>query len=56
MANAPLPGRDGGFIEVIWGDREQDYFRGRGWTGQITLKPLQKIDLSRTSAIARRAA
>jgi hypothetical protein len=26
MANAPLPGRDGGFIEVIWGDREQEYF------------------------------
>ena len=36
---------------MIWGNREQEYFCGRDWTGQITLKPLQKIDFARTSAI-----
>jgi hypothetical protein len=36
---------------VIWGDREGEYFCGRGWTGQITLKSLQKIGLSRMPAI-----
>ena len=40
-----------GVVAVIWGDREQEYFCGRDWTGSITLKPLQKIDLPRTSAI-----
>jgi hypothetical protein len=41
----------GRVVRVIWGDREQEYFCGRDWTGQITLKSLQKINLPRTSAI-----
>ena len=43
MANAPLPGRDGGFVGVIWGSREAEYFFGRDWTGQISLKLQGKI-------------
>jgi hypothetical protein len=37
--------RDGmaGVVGVIWGRGEADYFCGRGWTGQISLKLLQKI-------------
>ena len=49
MANAPL--RDGmaGFLEVIWGDGEAEYFLGRDWTAQISLKLLRKIAQSRTT-------
>jgi hypothetical protein len=32
---------------VIWVCREEVYFCGRGWTGQITLKSLQKINFPR---------
>jgi hypothetical protein len=43
--------RDGmaGFVGVIWGLGEVEYFCVRGWTGQISLKLLQKIAQSRTS-------
>jgi hypothetical protein len=36
-----------GVVGVIWGDSEEVYFFERGWTGQITLKSLGKIDFSR---------
>ena len=38
--------RDGmaGVVRVIWGAREADYFCVRGWTGQISLKLLEKIE------------
>jgi hypothetical protein len=36
-----------GVVGVIWVCDEAEYFCGRGWTGQITLKLLRKIDLSR---------
>jgi hypothetical protein len=36
---------------VIWGDGEEVYFCGRGWTGQITLKLLRKINFSRRAAV-----
>jgi hypothetical protein len=36
-----------GFVRVIWVCGEADYFCERDWTGQITLKLLGKIDLSR---------
>jgi hypothetical protein len=49
MANAPLEGRDGADKEMIWVKRKQKYFCEQGWTGQITLKPLQKFVLSRRS-------
>jgi len=42
-----------GFVRVIWVSREAEYFCGRDWTGQITLKLLAKIDLSRKSPFAR---
>ena len=32
-----------GFVEVIWGSSEADYFCVRDWTGQISLKSLRKI-------------
>ena len=32
-----------GFLALIWGDREENCFRGIDWTGQITLKRLEKI-------------
>jgi hypothetical protein len=32
---------------MIWASREAEYFCERDWTGQITLKLLEKIDLSR---------
>ena len=35
-------------LSLIWGDDEAEYFCGRDWTGQITLKALQKIDFTRT--------
>jgi hypothetical protein len=41
---------------VIWADREEKYFYKRDWTGQITLKPLQKIALSRTSTVSQSGA
>jgi hypothetical protein len=43
--------RDGmaGVVGVIWGRGEADYFCERGWTGQISLKLLQKIAQSRTT-------
>jgi hypothetical protein len=36
-----------GFVRVIWVAREEVYFFNRDWTGQITLKSLQKIDFAR---------
>jgi hypothetical protein len=36
-----------GFVRVIWGRGEAEYFCERDWMGQITLKLLGKIDLSR---------
>jgi len=41
-----------GCVRVIWVSREAEYFCGRDWTGQITLKLLAKIDLSRKSPFA----
>jgi hypothetical protein len=37
--------RDGmaGVVGVIWGGGEAEYFCNRGWTGQTTLKRLEKI-------------
>jgi hypothetical protein len=32
-----------GVVGVIWVSREADYFCGRGWTGQISLKLQEKI-------------
>jgi hypothetical protein len=32
-----------GVVGVIWVSREADYFCGRDWTGQISLKLLEKI-------------
>jgi len=40
-----------GVVGVIWVSREAEYFCERDWTGQITLKSLQKINFSRTRAI-----
>ena len=37
MANAPLPGRDGGDVDLIWVRREEEYFLTQVWTGSITL-------------------
>jgi hypothetical protein len=37
------------FVEVIWGGGEVEYFCGRDWTGQISLKLLRKIAQSRTT-------
>jgi hypothetical protein len=34
-------------VGVIWVSREEVYFCGQGWTGQITLESLTKFDLSR---------
>ena len=42
-----------GFVRVIWVSREAEYFCARDWTGQIKLKLLGKIDLSRKSVVAR---
>ena len=44
--------RDGmaGVVGVIWVYREAEYFCDRGWTGQISLKLLQKIAQSRSMA------
>jgi hypothetical protein len=42
-----------GFVRVIWGRGEAEYFCVRDWTGQISLKLLEKIDLSRKSVFAR---
>ena len=36
-----------GFVGVIWVSREAVYFFGGDWTGQITLKSLQKINFPR---------
>jgi hypothetical protein len=35
-------------VRVIWGSREADYFCGRDWTGQISLKLLKKIAQSQS--------
>jgi hypothetical protein len=32
MANAPLAGRDGCTVELIWVSEKQKYFCKRGWT------------------------
>ena len=44
--------RDGmaGFVRVIWGSREAEYFCVRGWTEQISLKLLEKIAHWRSGA------
>jgi len=39
IASAPLSGRDGATMEVIWVKREQDYFCERGWTGASVICP-----------------
>jgi hypothetical protein len=43
--------RDGmaGVVGVIWVSREAEYFCGRDWTGQITLKSLWKIMRTRSA-------
>jgi hypothetical protein len=40
-------------LGVIWAGREAEYFCGRGWTGQITLKSLQKIARPRSARSGR---
>jgi hypothetical protein len=35
------------FIEVIWVERERDYFCKSDWTGQITLIPFNKFGPAR---------
>jgi hypothetical protein len=43
MADAPLSGDEtGGFIKLICPTATAEYFRKRDWTGQITLKGLDK--------------
>jgi hypothetical protein len=44
-----------GVVGVIWVWREVVYFSKQDWTGQITLKPLQKIDFARTGYLLVRA-
>jgi hypothetical protein len=39
-----------GVVGVIWVSREADYFCGRDWTGQISLKLLEKIAHWRSGA------
>jgi hypothetical protein len=34
VRNAPLPGRDGGLLELIWANREAEYFCRQGWTAK----------------------
>jgi hypothetical protein len=43
--------RDGmaGVVGVIWVSREAEYFCGRDWTGQISLKLLEKIICTRVA-------
>src|SRR5258705_2710075 len=42
--DTPLVGDEmAGFLELIWGRREGEYFCGREWTGQITLNRFIKI-------------
>jgi hypothetical protein len=43
-----------GFLEVIWGSGEAEYFYERDWTGQISLKLLRNIAQSRTRHQTRR--
>ena len=47
--------RDGmaGVVGVIWVSREAEYFCGRGWTGQISLKSLRKFVLWRADEVHR---
>jgi len=49
--------RDGmaGVVGVIWGRGEAEYFCGRDWTGQISLKLLQKIAQSRNRWVSLRS-
>jgi hypothetical protein len=35
------------FLELIWGRRKQEYFRGKDWTGQITLIRFRKLTRAR---------
>src|SRR2546429_1188716 len=46
--------RDGmaGFVVLIWGGREPEYFCERDWTGQITLMLLVKLAPARTSILS----
>jgi hypothetical protein len=39
-----------GVVGVIWVSREAEYFYGRDWTGQISLKMLEKIAHWRSGA------
>jgi hypothetical protein len=52
MANAPLWGGTAGDIEVIWANRETEYFCKQVWTGQIRLICFDKSPFRR---IAREA-
>jgi hypothetical protein len=40
---------DGGGYKVICGFGKSEYFFGWGWTGQITLIRLEKLDFTRKS-------
>ncbi|WP_152535324.1 hypothetical protein [Bradyrhizobium sp. Ai1a-2] len=43
MANAPLSGRDGEVLVLIWGWGEAVYFCAEDWTRQIALMRLKKF-------------
>ena len=57
MANAPLSGRDGGDLSLIWGGDEAEYFFREDWTGQIRLNCFNKSSFPRNAreALIRRA-
>jgi hypothetical protein len=42
IAIRPLEGLDGKHVEVIWVEREQEYFCKGDWTGSIRLIPFDK--------------
>ena len=45
--DTPLVGDEtAGFLAVIWGEGEEEYFLRRVWTGQITLNRLNKSAFS----------
>jgi hypothetical protein len=41
-----------GFVGVIWVSREALYFCADDWTGQISLKSLNKIARTRSASLA----
>src|SRR5229473_7421053 len=47
IAIRPSSGVDGGGYRVICNFGKSEYFFGRGWTGQITLIRLEKLDFTR---------